>query len=32
LTSDEVDARIRSTMGEFLVAFGKLFGGGGGNP
>jgi transcriptional regulator with XRE-family HTH domain len=29
LTAEEVDARIRSTMGEFLVAFGKLFGGGG---
>lgn len=28
LTTDEVDARIRSAMGEFLVAFGKLFGGG----
>jgi hypothetical protein len=29
LTTEEVDACIRSTMGEFLVAFGKLFGGGG---
>jgi hypothetical protein len=27
LTAEEVDARIRTTMGEFLVAFGKLFGG-----
>lgn len=32
LTADEVDARIRTTMGEFLVAFGKLFGGSGISP
>ena len=29
LTTEEVDAHIRTTMGEFLVAFGKLFGGSG---